>query len=185
MRIIAGQFKGRVLKGPPASGVRPTSDRLRETLFNVVSLESPECRVLDGFAGTGALGLEAISRGAAHVTFVERDTNALAIVRENVTRCGAGKACNIIRGDFVGIARREPAVGRFDLVLLDPPYDCPDYRLVLAEAAVLVEEGGTVVLEHAKRREAPADTPSLLRFRTIEAGDSHLTFYRSIAGARA
>ncbi len=177
MRIIAGRYKGRTLKGPSAPGVRPTSDRLRETLFNVVDVEVPDCRVLDGFAGTGAVGLEALSRGAAHVTFVERDRLAAAVVEQNVAACGAGDRCIIVRDDFVGVARRLGGAAPFDLVLLDPPYDFPDTEAVLVDAAALLKPGGLVVLEHARRREPPSGAPALGVRRRMVAGDSQLTFY--------
>jgi len=177
MRIIAGQFKGRRLSGPVTAGVRPTSDRLRETLFNLVDVEGPGCRVLDGFAGTGAVGLEASSRGASHVTFVERDPRAAAVISRNVAACGAGERCMIVRGDFIGLARRLAGDAHFDLVLLDPPYDFPDTEEALAEAAALLRPGGLIVLEHARRREPPSGLPALSRRRTVTAGDSQLTFY--------
>lgn len=180
MRIIAGRFKGRTLQGPPATGVRPTSDRLRETLFNLVDVETPGRRVLDGFAGTGAVGLEALSRGAAHVTFVDRDPRAIAVIRGNVAACGASDACAIIRSDFIGLARqlRDEV---FDLVLLDPPYDFLELDGALAEAAALVRPGGLVVLEHARRREAPTRVGGLELRREVTAGDSQLAFY-ALAG---
>src|SRR5690606_22410863 len=100
MRIIAGRFKGRRLAGPTGAGVRPTSDRLRETLFNVVRDRTAGARVLDAYAGRGALGLEALSRGAVRATFVERDRQALAVLVRNIATCGAIEACATIRGDF-------------------------------------------------------------------------------------
>src|SRR3954447_26224045 len=90
MRIIAGSLKGRRLESPAWEGLRPTSDKLRETLFNVLAPRTPGARVLDGYAGTGALGIEALSRGAAHVVFVERDRRACALIRQNLERCGIG-----------------------------------------------------------------------------------------------
>jgi 16S rRNA (guanine966-N2)-methyltransferase len=177
MRIIAGEFKGRRLDGPSAAGVRPTSDRLRETLFNLVDVETPGCRVLDGFAGTGAVGLEALSRGAAHVTFVERDPRAQAVVARNVKACGVEDRCMIVRGDFTTIAPRLAGASPFDLVLLDPPYDFPDTDAALVEAAALLRPGGLIVLEHARRRDPPAGSPALVIRRKVTAGDSQLTFY--------
>jgi 16S rRNA (guanine966-N2)-methyltransferase len=176
MRIIAGRFKGRVLASPPASGVRPTSDRLRETLFNLVDPGAGEARVLDAFAGTGALGLEALSRGAAHVTFVERDRRAARVIAENVARCGAASACAIVVDDFVGVTARRPLPGPFDLVLLDPPYDDPNIGAALEEAAGLVRPGGLVVLEHRCRSTPPSATGLSLR-RTVTAGNSALSLY--------
>lgn len=177
MRIIAGEFKGRRLAGPVAAGVRPTSDRLRETLFNLVDVETPGRRVLDGFAGTGAVGLEALSRGAAHATFVERDPRAIAVIGSNVQSCGASDRCMIVRGDFSAVARRLAGNSPFDLVLLDPPYEFPDTDAALVEAAALLRPGGLIVLEHARRRQPPAGSPALVIRRQVTAGDSQLTFY--------
>ena len=185
MRIIAGEFKGRTLKGPVAKGVRPTSDRLRETLFNLVDVEAPGCRVLDGFAGTGAVGLEALSRGAAHVTFVEQDRRALEVLEQNVAACAAGPRCMILRGDFTRVLRGFGDDARFDLVLLDPPYDLPDLDAVLVEAAGVLRPGGLVVLEHARRRAAPSGGAQLIVRRQVTAGDSQLTFYAPMAAVES
>ena len=174
MRIIAGRLKGRRLTAPRGLAVRPTSDSLRETLFNVLGPTLDGARVLDGFAGTGALGLEALSRGAAHVTFVERETRALATLRENVAHCGAVEACAIIRDDFLRVRRID---GPFDLVLLDPPYDLADVGAVLDRVAPWTAPGGRVVLEHSRRRETPEQAASLTRARLLTAGDSALSFY--------
>src|SRR5947208_11256588 len=97
MRVIAGTFKGRRLKAPSWEGLRPTSDKLRETLFNILAPRIDGARVLDGYAGTGAVGIEALSRGAAHVTFVERDRRAQALVAENLAHCGIADGYVIIR----------------------------------------------------------------------------------------
>ena len=184
LRIIAGRLKGRRLQGPTAEGVRPTSDRLRETLFNVLGPTLDGARVLDAFAGTGALGLEALSRGARHVTFVERDRRAIAVLAANVARCDAEKACAIIREDFHHMTG---TTARFDLVLLDPPYDAADLEAVLSIAGPLVAGGGRLVLEHARRRVSPEAAGGVRRVRVLTAGDSALSFYvpdRATAGER-
>jgi 16S rRNA (guanine(966)-N(2))-methyltransferase RsmD len=173
LRIIAGRLKGRRLQGPAADGVRPTSDRLRETVFNVLGPTVDGARVLDAFAGTGALGLEALSRGARHVTFVERDRRALGVLEANVARCDAEKACAIIREDFLHMT----GTHRFDLVLLDPPYDIAEFDAVLAIAGPLVAAGGRLVLEHARRRVSPESAGGVRRVRVLTAGDSALSFY--------
>lgn len=176
MRIITGRYKGRSLQGPTGPGVRPTSDRLRETIFNIVDMDRPQLRVLDGFAGTGALGLEALSRGAVHATFVDKDPRALAVLKRNVEACGASDACVIIRGDFSGFARRF-AGGGFDLALLDPPYDFNDPEAVLADASLVLRPDGLIVFEHSKRRALPDTTGALVKRRLVTAGDSALAFY--------
>src|SRR5262245_14460887 len=142
MRIVAGRFKGRALLGPVGPGLRPTSDRLRETLFNVLADRVAGTSFLDAFAGTGAVGLEALSRGAGHATFVERDRRAVSLLEQNVLICGATSESNIVRDNFVGAAERHPRLGRFAIVFLDPPYDFDDLAAVLAEAAALIEPTG-------------------------------------------
>lgn len=184
MRIIAGTLRRRRLVTPGFEGVRPTSDRLRETLFNVLAPRVPDARVLDGFAGTGALGIEALSRGAAHVTFVDEDRRAIALVEENIRRCGVAHRCAIIRGRLVDVARRA-ATPPFDLVLLDPPYDYDReaMRDALEAAAGVLAPDGVVVFEHASRRDPPA-AAGLERTRTLVAGDSSLSWYRRTNGER-
>src|SRR3954467_4968548 len=105
MRVIAGRFKGRRLKAPTWEGLRPTSDKLRETLFNILAPRIAGARVLDGFAGTGAIGIEALSRGAAHVTFVETDRRAAALIDGNLQACGIDDGYTIERADVVAALR--------------------------------------------------------------------------------
>jgi 16S rRNA (guanine(966)-N(2))-methyltransferase RsmD len=178
MRIIAGAFKGRRIAGPPIAGVRPTSDSLRETLFNVLGPSLDGARVLDAFAGTGALGLEALSRGAAHATFVERDRAMLGVLASNIAACRVASSAAVVRGEFAAVA----AGGRltaaaFDLVLLDPPYDVGNLDDVLDAAGRLVAPDGRLVLEHSRRRAAPDAAGALGRRRLLTAGDSALSFY--------
>ncbi len=181
MRIIAGRLKGRRLKGPEGPGVRPTSDSLRETLFNVLGPTLDEARVLEGFAGTGALGLEAYSRGARTVTFVEQDRRTLRVLDANIVACAVADACVIIRDDFFKIGARHGLTNAFDLVLLDPPYDLEEVDAVMHVAAALVAPGGRAVLEHSRRRASPESATGLQRTRVLVAGDSALSFYAATA----
>jgi len=174
MRIIAGRLKGRRLSAPPGQTVRPTSDSLRETLFNVLGDRVADARVLDGFAGTGALGLEAWSRGARTVTFIERDRHVLRVLLANVMACGVLEACAIIRGDFLTTDEASPP---FDLMLLDPPYALDDLQAVMDRAAGLVAPAGVIVLEHSRRRTTPEHAGGVMRYRVLTAGDSALSFY--------
>ena len=183
MRIIAGRLKGRRLEGPSGPGVRPTSDGLRETLFNVIGGSLGGARVLDGFAGSGAVGLEALSRGAAHVTFVERERHVIAGLERNVAACGAAGACAILRGDFTALDARDFAPNRFDLVVIDPPYDIVNLERAVEVAAALVAPGGRLVAEHSRRRASPEAAGLLRRVRLLVAGDSALSFYVSLARA--
>jgi 16S rRNA (guanine966-N2)-methyltransferase len=173
MRIIAGTLKGRRLQGPATDDVRPTSDRLRETLFNVLGPGVQGARVLDAFAGTAAVGLEAVSRGAGHVTLYERDPKALKVAAANIAHCGATAACQLIRGDFL----RSTGAANCDLVFLDPPYDDDDLSAALRVAATHLAPGGLVVLEHRRAREAPVEEAGLVRTRVLASGDSALSFY--------
>lgn len=176
MRIIAGRYKGRRLGTPSWEGLRPTSDKLRGTLFNVLAPRLPGARVFDGFAGTGAVGLEALSRGATHVTFAERDARAARLVAQNLALCGAGEGYTIWRGDAATALRAQPADMLFDLVLLDPPYDFEGLLSVLDASAARLAPGGVVVLERSARREPPVSS-GLRRFRDIRSGDSALTLF--------
>jgi 16S rRNA (guanine966-N2)-methyltransferase len=175
MRVIAGRHKGRVLKTPSWVGLRPTSDKLRETLFNVLAPAIAGARVLDGFAGTGAIGIEALSRGAAHVTFVESDRRAAALIQENLDRLAVADGYAIIR-DRIEAAARTLASRSFDIVVLDPPYAQPDIETVMARLAGVVAPGGWLVVEHAARR-VPAAAGGLRSVRTIRSGDSALTLF--------
>ena len=184
MRIIAGTLKGRRLDTPEWEGLRPTSDKLRETLFNVLGARVSDARVIDGYAGTGAVGLEAVSRGAAHVTFVESDPRAVRLVERNLQRCAVTDRYAIIRARFADAARRLPA-GMFDLVLLDPPYGPQELLSALEAAAPLLSADGLLVLEHARRDEAPARTATITKLRDVMSGDSALTLYRTAAPEQA
>ena len=178
VRVIAGQFKGRRLKAPSWEGLRPTSDKLRETLFNILAPRIGGARVLDCFAGTGAVGVEAMSRGAAHVTFIEQDGRAAALIEANLALCGAKQGYTIECGDVAFVLGRTREDAACDLVLLDPPYDIdPDTLMqVLGLAASRVTADGLVVLERARRREDGVPG-TLSRVRDVMSGDSALTLF--------
>lgn len=187
MRIIAGKYRGKALasvgKGDPAAHLRPTTDRVRESLFNVLmggAYGDPidGARVLDLFAGTGALGLEALSRGAAHVTFVDDGTKARALIRQNIDLCQAQGVTALMRRDATRLGDRQgPA---FDLVFLDPPYGKGMGERALASAT----EGGwlapsaLIVLEESAPFTPPAGF-DLLDQRKY--GDTHITIMEAPA----
>ena len=179
MRIIAGALKGRHLKAPTWDGLRPTSDKLRETLFNILAPRVPGARVLDGYAGTGAVGIEALSRGASHVTFVERDRRAQALIAENLARCGVSDGCAIIRASVEGALTPARSIP-FDVVFLDPPYEADPAQVaaVLAAFGERLADDGILVLEHARRAPAAASAGRLVRTRTVTSGDSALSLYQ-------
>jgi 16S rRNA (guanine966-N2)-methyltransferase len=160
MRIVAGRFRGRRLTAPAGLDTRPTGDRVRESLFSILG-PLDDARVLDLFAGTGALGLEALSRGAAHATFVERDRRALEALERNVSDLGLGPdEATVVRGDYRRHLRDAAARGdAYDLVVLDPPYsDAPRLQPVLDRALrPLLRPGARVVTESARRQPLALD----------------------------
>ena len=176
MRVIAGSLKGRRLKTPDWDGLRPTSDKLRETLFNILAPRIAGARVLDAYAGTGAVGIEALSRGAASVTFVENDRRAQALIEANLAQCRIDTGYTVLRTSAAGAAdllRDEPP---FDIVLMDPPYDAPAGP-ALADVELLVAPAGVVVLEHGRRADVPTQGGRLVRVRQVISGDSVLSFF--------
>jgi 16S rRNA (guanine(966)-N(2))-methyltransferase RsmD len=184
MRIISGELKGRKLRAPTWAGLRPTSDKLRETLFNVIAARVPGARVVDLYAGTGAIGIEALSRGARHVTFVEGDIRAVRLIEENLRQNGISDRYAIIRFRLGPRQSRSDlprslGTASFDLVVLDPPYDEPDLAACVSFAEPLVAAGGLLVLEHARRSTVPEHAGRLVRTRALISGDSALAFYES------
>lgn len=182
MRIIAGSLKGRRLDAPNWEGLRPTSDRLRETLFNVLAPRIRDARLLDGFAGTGAVGIEALSRGAAHVTFVERDPRAAALIEANLRRCGVTDRYAIIRARFGGTERPSGSES-FDVIFLDPPYGATELLSAIDAAESLVQAHTLLIVEHARRDASPESRGGLVRTRLLASGDSALSFYSRAAVA--
>ena len=178
MRIIGGVLKGRRLPSPTWSGLRPTADRLRETLFDILGDAVAGADVLDGCAGTGALGLEALSRGAAHVTFIDRDARAVALIGANLERCRVAGRGTVIRGVLPGALDLVDAAAAFDLVLLDPPYEYDDRAMgaILSAAGRRTAAGGRVVVERT-RRAAPVAVAPLRHTRRVRAGNSVLDFH--------
>jgi 16S rRNA (guanine(966)-N(2))-methyltransferase RsmD len=144
-------------------------------LFNVLGSSVDGARVLDGYAGTGAVGIEALSRGASHVTFVESDARAARLIEANLERCGVRDRYAIIRARFAD-ARLD---GAFDILWLDPPYGATAIADALERAAALAADGSLVVIEHARRDRPPSTAGALVLTRDLGSGDSALAFYRS------
>lgn len=179
MRVIAGVARGRPLKAPKGRGTRPTSDRVREALFNVLAARVPGARVLDGFAGTGALGIEALSRGARAAVFVEQNPAVAGLIRENLRSTGLGESAGVVVQDVSRTASLEP-LGPFDLVFLDPPYDkgwAARLLQAFSRSALLAPEG-LLILEHSRREAALEQAPGLERVRQLIYGDTVLSLYR-------
>ena len=179
MRVIAGRFKGRRLQPPAREGLRPTSDKLRETLFNILAPRIEGAHVVDGYAGTGAVGIEALSRGAARVNFIERDRRAIRLIAANLAACGIQQGYTIEQGDVAAVLNGMAGHG-VDLILLDPPYDLSNTGDVLVAAAEALAPEGMLVLERASRHE-PAVPASLVHVRDVTSGDSTLTILKRTA----
>lgn len=186
MRVIAGTYRSRILKSLKGLALRPTSDRLRETLFNVLAPSIAGSRFLDLFAGTGAIGIEALSRGAAEVVFIENHAPAATLIRRNVESLGIDTgvtvlAVDALRGLAMLAARKNSGAPAFDHIFLDPPYaSAEDYSRVLEflGAADLLASGGIVIAEHRRNFDLLEEPGALKRFRVLRQGDAALSFYR-------
>jgi len=187
MRIISGIYRGRNLKSPPSLEVRPTSDRLRETLFNILAPVIDDVRFLDLCAGSGAVGIEALSRGAVHATFVDRSRKICGLIESNLDLCripeDQTEVINLEAGDFLhqAVARK---LAPWEIVYFDPPYK-DDYLRVLnflgSHAAELLTEDGRVIVEHYHKNHLPEELGELKQARVVKQGDASLSFYgRSI-----
>lgn len=157
MRIIAGDFKGRRLESPKDNSVRPTTDKAREALFSILANDIWGSRVLDLFGGTGGLGLEALSRGAAECVFADQSKESIRMIKNNIAHCGAGDRSRVMTGDFrrVLASQREP----FDLIFLDPPYGSGmmDTCFSMIRENELLKEEGFIVAEHRKEEQFPEE----------------------------
>ena len=182
MRIIAGQCRSRVLKAPAGMATRPTSDRLRESLFNVLAPRMEGCAFADLYAGSGAVGLEALSRGAARVVCVERAPAALKALRENMARLGVTEGMRVEAASVPAWLKRVHGAERFDVVFLDPPYDAEEeYERTLGAlgdvTAGLLSEAGIVIAEHRRKQKLQDAYGVLRRVRLLEQGDAALSFF--------
>jgi 16S rRNA (guanine966-N2)-methyltransferase len=185
MRIIAGSLRSRTLVAPPGLATRPTSDRLRETLFNVLAPRIEGAAFMDLYAGSGAVGIEALSRGAARVEFVERAPAALKVLRGNLEKLGLRAGFRIHAASVGATLRRAvetPKREQYEVLFLDPPYDAAEeYAATLGllggSAAGLLAEGALVIAEH-RRKERLEDRYGLLaRTRLLKQGDAALSFF--------
>jgi 16S rRNA (guanine(966)-N(2))-methyltransferase RsmD len=184
MRIIAGKFRSRTLEAPAGLATRPTSDRLRETLFNVLAPRIEGAAFLDLYAGSGAVGMEALSRGAASAGFVERAPAALSALRANLAKLGLSAGFRIHPGSVGAFLRKlqRDSATEFDVVFLDPPYDAErDYAETLGllggAAKGILAADALVIAEHRKKERLEEKYGSLERTRLLEQGDAALSFY--------
>ena len=184
MRVIAGTYKSRLLTSPPGTSTRPTSDRLRETLFNILGSRIEGCRFVDLFAGTGAVGIEALSRGAAHVFFAEKAVPAIRALRTNLATLKIEQGFTLEERGTVPLLQRLLTLGAVDIVFVDPPYEAEnDYLQTLGFLGSpantrLVTLGTIVLVEHASKGFQPAERYGRLeRTRIYKQGDTSVSFY--------
>jgi 16S rRNA (guanine966-N2)-methyltransferase len=181
VRVIAGKYRSRKLQAPPGMSTRPTSDRLRETLFNVVAPRTPDSVWLDLYAGSGAIGIEALSRGAGHVYFVEAEKKAISTIRKNFESLGISDGYEILHGEVVqSIQALEERGVECDICFLDPPYamrGAYEQTLRALAGTRLMKDDSVVIVEHEKHFD-PGDTcGGFTRYRELKQGDAVLSFY--------
>ena len=181
MRITGGTGKGRRLRVPAGDRVRPTSDKVKQALFNMLGEKVAGAAFLDLYAGTGGIGIEALSRGAGRVVFIDDSRSSLQVIRHNVEQSGFGDRAQVTAARAESFVRKTEE--RFDIVFLDPPY-----TLVIAEVLAFVEEadllqpGAVVIAEHFKKQESPRKAGNLSLYREARYGDTVLAFYRAADG---
>jgi 16S rRNA (guanine(966)-N(2))-methyltransferase RsmD len=173
MRVIAGEFRSRQLKSLPGLRTRPTPDRLREALFNILAPEIGGAVFLDAYAGTGAVGIEALSRGARHAIFIESSRSAVSVIRDNLRLLGAERRAEVVTGRVLSYLPHRDA----DIVFLDPPYE-HSREYVAALEALASQKAGLVIAQHETRLELAPEFGALTRTRVVHQGDNALSFYR-------
>ena len=183
MRIIAGLYKGRNLKSPPSMNVRPTSDRLRETLFNVIAPLIEDARFLDLCAGTGAVGIEALSRGASHATFVDRSRRSCQLIEANIKLCRISEEQHEIYCSEAVDFLRQTTSHAWDIIFFDPSYKDEYLKSLelIGSKRNLLRHGGLVIVEHHHKNTLPEAIGDLNRTRVLKQGDSSLSFYKKPA----
>ncbi len=173
MRVIGGEFRRRTLKSVPGLDVRPTPDRLRETLFNILAPRLDDCRIfVDAYAGTGAVGIEALSRGAERAVFIERARSAADVLRENLRSLGLERRAEVFVGKATNVLERHTA----DIVFLDPPYtQVKEYSLAMEELAA--RPAPVIVVQHEPKLVLKEAYGPLKRYRVVKQGSNSLSFY--------
>ena len=177
MRVITGTARGRRLLEPEGMDTRPTTDRVKEGIFSSIQFEIEGRRVLDLFGGTGQMGIEALSRGAAHCTFLDLRKEAVGVIRENLKRTGFAEEAAVVQGDYLAFLTR--CKEKFDLIFLDPPYEAGLLEPALAHIARfdILAPHGIIVAEHPAGRTTPALAPPYRVHRTYRYGKIALTVY--------
>ncbi|MCU0572318.1 MAG: 16S rRNA (guanine(966)-N(2))-methyltransferase RsmD [Syntrophobacteraceae bacterium] len=178
MRIVAGRFRGLKLDAPKSRRIRPTADRVREALFSIIASRVPASRVLDLFAGTGALGLEALSRGAVEAVFVDQSAEAVRIIRANIQRLGVAEQVEVLQGGVIQVVRRlAERKSRFDLLFMDPPYGRGLIEIVMPHLGALANSNALLIAEHPAKELAPESSVEWRRVDRRFYGDTAISFY--------
>ena len=178
MRVITGKARGIVLKTPDGMLTRPTTDRVKEALFSIIQFELPGAKVLDLFGGTGQLGIEALSRGAAEAVFVDAREDAYKLIRENLRRTKLEQGGRVVRSDYLDYLKR--CREKFGIILLDPPYAevFLENSLKMITEIDILHSGGIIVAERPVGKDLPWEFPGFTRSRDYKYGNTLLTLYR-------
>jgi 16S rRNA (guanine(966)-N(2))-methyltransferase RsmD len=177
MRIITGSARGRKLITLEGENVRPTPDRVKEALFNIIQFDIEGRNVLDLFAGSGQIGLEALSRGAAQATFVDASKDSIGVVTKNVESSGLAEHARIVNMDFSSFLAQKN--NHFDIAFLDPPYRTGILQRALPLTVEVMNKGGTIICEHPSDEELPETAGDFVRGRSYRYGKIILTLYRN------
>ena len=176
MRVIAGKARRLALKTVPGMETRPTTDRIKETLFNILQNDLPGCHFLDLFAGSGAIGIEALSRGADSCTFVDMSETSLALVRKTLEGTGLSNKARVVRSDYAAFAAA--CRDTFDIAFLDPPYSAGLLMPALKAVLPLMSEHGTIVCEHPPETVLDEEAGGFKKLKTYRYGKVLITVYR-------
>ena len=178
MRVVSGKAKGVTLKTPAGMLTRPTSDRVKEAMFSIVQFDLPGATVLDLFGGTGQLGIEALSRGAAAAVFVDLREDACRLIKENVKRAGFEKEAHVIRSDYMAYLKR--CSTKFDIVLLDPPYaeEFLENSLKMIAEIDILKTGGIIIAERPVEKTALPELCGFDRSKDYKYGSTLVTIFR-------
>ncbi|MDD4013705.1 MAG: 16S rRNA (guanine(966)-N(2))-methyltransferase RsmD, partial [Candidatus Omnitrophica bacterium] len=178
---IGGEFRGRKITQPDLKTVRPTKDRIREAVFNVIAAEVPDAKILDLFAGSGAYGLEAISRGAVEAVFVELDRKCVSVIKDNIKALGAGERTRISVGDAGSLISSGALAGeKFDIVFADPPYSrgLAKNLLITVSHYDILSNSGLLVIEHHRQESLPDEEGVFILLKRKSYSDISVSFYK-------
>ena len=178
MRVVSGTARGKRLKTPNGMQTRPTTDRVKEAMFSIIQFQLPDAKILDLFGGTGQLGIEGLSRGAASAVFVDRSADACKLIRENLSTTGFLNSAKVVQSDYASYLKR--CSDRFNIILLDPPYaeEFMENSLKIISEIDILQSGGIIVAEHSVKKEFSDDFDGFSLLKEYKYGNTYLTIYR-------